>query len=160
MPQVPTIRSIRKNAYLYSCESIPPQLLEAILSHFEYDQNFEDENRVGIIGFPKRALEKYQTTREELLKSPYIALGKCADFLRDAIYHVRINLPQMNIGEWYLTSLACYGIGGAEPIYFMRDETENQIWKEYLNKGYPGSEFAEDIFNRWKIGEELGEFLL
>ena len=66
----------------------------------------------------------------------------------------------MNIPEWYLTSLACYGIGGAEPLYFMRDETINQTWQEYINNGFPGTEFAEDVCHRWQIETELGEFLL
>jgi hypothetical protein len=153
MPQVPTVRSIKKKAWFYSCDSIPVQLLESILSYFDYNIKYEDKDRIGITGFPKRAIEKYNTTREKLIKNPYEALDKCSEFLRDALYHVRINFPEMNILEWYLTTVSCYGIGGAEPIYIMRDETINQTWEEYKNNGFPSSKFAEEII--LNIGDQL-----
>lgn len=99
-------KSIRRKAYLYSCDSIPSILIETIIKKMP----------PGYLG-----------------NSPDERIKNIAKKLKRFLTEVRIKLPNMSILEWYEISLVCFNESSNKVIESI-ENSETKTWIECKSK--------------------------
>lgn len=122
MKKKPTISTIKRRAFYESDDCISGQLIVTVT--VECNQIDKDYRR---------------------------NIKNCANFLKEAIYNIRVEFPQFTIDEWYVIAVLCYLRGSLEPIQEIKN-LETKTWIEFKSRNIETSSEAEKIYLKSKRG--------
>jgi len=120
MNKIPTRKTIRRRAFYESDESVNSFLILTMLEVCnQIDENYVEKVR------------------------------DCANFLKEAIYNVRVEFPHFTIDEWYTIAVLCY-IQNRITIIDEIKNTDTKTWIEFRHRNPEISSQAEKIYLKYK----------